>query len=239
VTTTGGLFIRDLEAGYDGSTVLKGLSFSVAVGSTLAFVGPNGHGKTTILRSIFGLVSVTSGSIRLANEDLLVLRPDQVVERGIVHIPQGDMIFPAMTVSDNLLVGAHPKRAYRSRAASLDEVFDLLPKLYERRGQIASTLSGGERRMLAIGRGLMARGAFLLIDEPSLGLAPIVIEQIYLILRRLKAEGRTIILVEETPSRVVDVADQVHLIDDGKIVWTGDGSDVATSSDFLASYLGG
>jgi branched-chain amino acid transport system ATP-binding protein len=136
-------------------------------------------------------------------------------------------------------VGAHPKRAYRSRAESLGEVFDLLPRLQERRGQIASTLSGGERRMLAIGRGLMARGTFLLIDEPSLGLAPIVIEQIYSILRRLKADGRTIILVEETPSRVVDLADQVHLIDDGRIVWTGNGLDVATSSDFLASYLGG
>jgi branched-chain amino acid transport system ATP-binding protein len=239
VTSNAGLLVRDLEAGYDGSIVLKGLTFSVAVGSVLAFVGPNGHGKTTILRSISGLVGVASGSIRLAGEDLSVLRPDQVVERGVVHIPQGDMIFPSMTVSDNLLVGAHPKRAYRSRAESLGEVFDLLPRLQERRGQIASTLSGGERRMLAIGRGLMARGTFLLIDEPSLGLAPIVIEQIYSILRRLKADGRTIILVEETPSRVVDLADQVHLIDDGRIVWTGNGLDVATSSDFLVSYLGG
>ena len=234
-----GLRVRDLEAAYDASLVLKGVTFSVAAGSVLAFVGPNGHGKSTILRTISRLVRAVGGSIRLAGEDLLALRPDEVVERGVVHIPQGDMIFPGMTVADNLLVGAHPKQVYRSRAASLSEVFGLLPTLHERRGQIANTLSGGERRMLAIGRGLMARGVLLMVDEPSLGLAPVVIEQIYLVLRRLKTEGRTIILVEETPSRVVDIADQVHLIDDGRIVWTGSGADVATSSDIIASYLGG
>ena len=233
------LAIRDLVAGYDGRRVLAGIDLVVPAGRLTAIIGPNGHGKSTLLKAISGLVRVSAGSIALYGDRIEGLRPDQIVERGVIQVPQGDMLFPGMTVLDNLLMGAYRKDAAGGAASRLDMVFSLLPKLKERRHQIAGTLSGGERRMLSIGRGLMANGKLLLIDEPSLGLAPLVIDQIYDVIADLKRQGVAILLVEENASRVIGVADHVYLLDDGKIVWRGTPGEMEENQDILETYLGG
>ena len=180
------LQIRDVETGYGGQKVLRGISLEVSRGGIVTLIGPNGHGKTTLLRSISGLVKLWAGEILLHGEKINGRRAHQIVEKGIVHIPQGDLLFSDMTVYDNLMMGAYPTPAYASAAERIQTVFKVLPDLDERRNQIASTLSGGERRMLSIGRGLMANGKLLLIDEPSLGLAPLVIDQVYDVIADLK-----------------------------------------------------
>jgi len=233
------LEIENLTAGYLGRDVLHGISLSVSEQSLVAIIGPNGHGKTTLLRAISGLVPRTGGSIALAGRPLQGLRPDARVAAGVVQVPQGDMVFAEMTVLDNLLMGAYLPAAARGAKARLEEVFALLPKLAERRSQVASTLSGGERRMLGIGRGLMADGRVILLDEPSLGLAPIVIEQIYELIARLKASGRTLVVVEENAARVVELADSMHLLDDGRFVWSGAGAELMARPEILETYFGG
>jgi branched-chain amino acid transport system ATP-binding protein len=232
------LEIENLTAGYLGRDVLHGISFSVPQQSLTAIIGPNGHGKTTLLRSISGLVPRMGGAITLAGRALQGLRPDARVAAGVVQVPQGDMVFSEMTVLDNLLMGAYLPAAARGAKVRLEEVFALLPKLAERRAQVASTLSGGERRMLGIGRGLMADGRVILLDEPSLGLAPIVIEQIYELIARLKTSGRTLVVVEENAARVVELADSMHLLDDGRFVWSGAGGELMARPEILETYFG-
>lgn len=233
------LEIRNAETGYGGQKVLRGVSFAVPRGGMVTLIGPNGHGKTTLLRSISGLMKLWTGEILLESEKISGRRAHQIVERGIIHIPQGDNLFSDMTVLDNLMMGAYPKSAYSAAGDRMQMVFRVLPRLEERRNQIASTLSGGERRMLSIGRGLMANGKLLLIDEPSLGLAPLVIDQLYDVIADLKRQGIAILLVEENASRVMGVADQIYLLDDGKIVWSGSPADMEENQDMLETYLGG
>lgn len=230
------LDIVEASAGYSGRTVLDGVRLSAGKGQLTAIVGPNGHGKTTLLKAISGLVPVTSGEIRLDGARIDRLRPDQIVERGVIHVPQGDLLFPAMTVHENLLMGGYASGG--GLAERLDFVFTLLPKLKERRNQTAGTLSGGERRMCGIGRGLMAGGQVLMLDEPSLGLAPIVIEQIYEVIFNLRREGRTILLVEENAERIAEHADMIHLLDNGRIVWSGLGAELMARPEIVETYLG-
>lgn len=205
----------------------------------VAVLGPNGHGKTTLLRCISGMVRAIAGQIRLDGLDIAACRVDEIVRRGIVHIPQGDMIFPQMSVIENLLMGAYLEKNRTTVEERLDHVYGLLPRLRERHRQTATTLSGGERRMLAIGRGLMSGGRTLLIDEPSLGLAPLVIEQIYQVLSKIKNEGRSILLVEENASRVADEADMIYLLDDGRTVWQGQAHQLWEHDELIETYLGG
>ena len=233
------LEVGALDAGYHGQRVLRNISFTVSEGGLITIIGPNGHGKTTLLRAISGLIQPMAGEIRFAGEALGKARVDQIVARGIVHIPQGDMIFSEMTVRDNLLMGAYLPEPFGRLAASLAEVYALLPRLEERESQIASTLSGGERRMLAIGRGMMTGGRILLIDEPSLGLAPIAIDQIYGLIRELKEAGTTILLVEENASRVADLADRIYLLDNGRFVWQGAAGELDLHDEIVETYLGG
>lgn len=211
----------------------------MAQGSLVTVIGPNGHGKTTLLRCISGLMKPWSGHVFLGDSEITRLKAHKIVERGVTHIPQGDLIFPDMSVYDNLMMGAYLPRAYRKAESKLAEIYELLPRLRERAGQIASTLSGGERRMLSIGRGLMGDGSVLMIDEPSLGLAPLVIDQIYDVIRDLKARGLSILVVEENASRAMDIGDWVYLVDDGKVVWQGEPSEMADNEEVLATYLGG
>ncbi|WP_027134671.1 ABC transporter ATP-binding protein [Geminicoccus roseus] len=233
------LAIEGLVTGYDRRDVLAGISFQVPDGALVTVVGPNGHGKSTLLRAISGLLPTRRGSIRLFNQDLAGLAPHAVAAAGIVHVPQGDMLFPQMSVHENLLMGAYLENDPAVVRSRLEEVQALLPKLAERRDQLASSLSGGERRMVGIGRGLMMGGRVMLIDEPSLGLAPIIIEQVYEVIARLKASGRTILLVEENPARVADLADEIHLLDNGKIVWSGLPHVLLERDELLETYLGG
>jgi len=230
------LDIVNASAGYAGRTVLDAIGLSARKGELTAIVGPNGHGKSTLLKAISGLVPVTSGEIRLDGARIDRLRPDQIVERGVIHVPQGDLLFPAMTIHENLLMGAYANKS--GLAERLDFVFTLLPKLKERRNQTAGTLSGGERRMCGIGRGLMAGGEVLMLDEPSLGLAPIVIEQIYEVIFNLRREGRTILLVEENAERIAEHADMIHLLDNGRIAWSGLGAELMARPEIVETYLG-
>ena len=232
------LEIENLSAGYGNQRVLHGVSLSLGDGQLVSVLGPNGHGKTTLLRCISGIVHPATGHIRLDREEIGGLRIDQIVHRGVVHIPQGDLIFPQMSVLENLLMGAYLETNRATTKQRLDQVYGLLPRLRERQHQIANTLSGGERRMLAIGRGLMIGGKTLLIDEPSLGLAPLAIDQIYQVLTNLKAEGRSILLVEENASRVADVADVAYLLDDGRIVWQGLAQQMWDNAELIETYLG-
>ncbi|RDD60177.1 ABC transporter ATP-binding protein [Ferruginivarius sediminum] len=233
------LKLDGLSAGYGKVLVLRDISFRVSEGSVVGIIGPNGHGKTTLLNTICGFVSASSGTIELDGGHLTGLAPHQVAARGVVHIPQGDLIFPDLSIYENLLMGAYLEPDGAVQARRLASVFAMFPKLEERQAQMASTLSGGERRMLGIGRGLMRESRIMLIDEPSLGLAPIVVEQIYDTLKELKSQGRTIVLVEENPSRVVDFADEIFLIDNGEIVWSGQASEMEENENILETYLGG
>ncbi len=232
------LVLDRVSAGYHGRAVVRDISLTVSEGSVIAIIGPNGHGKTTLLRCISGLVPLLDGEIRLDGVPIQGLDADRIVARGIVHIPQGDQIFPDMTVRDNLLVGAYLPAAQAKAEKRLEEVHELFPRLAERRNQIASTLSGGERRMLSIGRALMTGGRIWMLDEPSLGLAPIVSHQIYQVITGFKEQGRTILIVEENASRVIELADQVYLLDHGEFVWQGAPSALAMHGEIAATYLG-
>ena len=233
------LVLTDIVAGYNGPPVLDGVSLTVGTGELVTVVGPNGHGKTTLLRTISGLVRPRRGRIALAGTAIEGLPPDVIAARGVAHVPQGDLLFPQMSVEENLRMGAYAERSAAVIAARLDEVYTRLPKLAERRRQIASTLSGGERRMAGIGRGLMMGGRILLIDEPSLGLAPLIIEQIYAVIADIKASGRSVLLVEENPARVIGIADRIHLLDNGVFVWSGPPEDLMARDELLSTYLGG
>lgn len=232
------LEISSLAAGYGAVGILTDISMAVHAGEIVALLGPNGHGKTTLLRAISALLPTTAGQIRFAGEAIDRKRPDEIVGRGLVHIPQGDLIFPEMTVRENLLLGAFLKEAGQHRAEQLQKVFSIFPRLYERSSQIASTLSGGERRMLAIGRGLMARARLILVDEPSLGLAPLIVEEIYETISNLRRDGYSILLVEENPERVMNMADRVYLMDHGRIVWSGPGAEMLANESLISTYLG-
>jgi branched-chain amino acid transport system ATP-binding protein len=233
------LAVNGLVTGYDARNVLNGVSLSLNSGELVTVVGPNGHGKSTLLRAISGLLPVRNGSVSLNGDVISGLPPHQVAANGVIHMPQGDLLFAGMSVLENLLMGAYLDSDRAAVARRLDEVFTLLPRLAERQRQIASSLSGGERRMVGIGRGLMMKGTVMLIDEPSLGLAPIIIEQIYEVIAQLKANGRTILLVEENPARVADIADRIHLLDNGAFVWSGKPAVLLQRDELLATYLGG
>ena len=232
------LEIVKIESGYSSLRVIKGISLEVPKSKLVTIIGPNGHGKTTLLRSISGVLRLQSGEINFEGKRIDNLRVDEIVKKGIVHIPQGDMLFPEMNVKDNLLMGAYLVRNQPELKKRITQVLELFPQLGERENQIASTLSGGERRMLAIGRGLMTGAIILLIDEPSLGLAPVVIEDIFKILKELNNQGQTILLVEENVSRVINVSDHIYLIDDGLIAWQGTGEELSSESNIMEVYLG-
>ena len=232
------LEIVKIESGYSSQSVIKGISLEVPKSKLVTIIGPNGHGKTTLLRSISGVIRLQSGEINFEGERINNLRVDEIVNKGIVHIPQGDMLFPEMNVKDNLLMGAYLVRNQPELKKRITQVLGLFPQLGERENQIASTLSGGERRMLAIGRGLMTGAKILLIDEPSLGLAPVVIDDIFKILKELNNQGQTILLVEENVSRVINVSDHIYLIDDGLIAWQGTGEELSSESNIMEVYLG-
>lgn len=233
------LEIDNLICGYDGQAVIKGISLVLQRGSVTGLVGPNGHGKTTLLRAISGLIQLSSGSIRFKGEVVNGKEANLIVGKGIVHIPQGDLVFKEMTVEENLLMGAYLPDAHARREERLNYVHGLFPKLKERSTQIANGLSGGERRMLGVGRALMSNSELLLIDEPSLGLAPIIIDQIYDVIKELKTEGRTILVVEENASRLMEIAEKIYLLDDGHIVWDGQGEDLMSNDVLMSTYLGG
>lgn len=230
--------IDGLTAGYGSTPVIHDLNLTIEEGTLCAIVGPNGHGKTTLMKTISGLIKVFQGSVTFAGRDITHERVDRIVARGIVHVPQGDLVYPQMTVRDNLLMGGYLEGGSSQLEKRLGTVFELFPKLEERQKQHANSLSGGERRMLGIGRGLMTNGRVVMIDEPSLGLAPIVIEQIYKVINLLMSEGRTIVIVEENVTRVTDLAKEIFLLDTGRFVWNGAPDELMKNRELLKTYLG-
>ncbi|MGJ8628674.1 MAG: ABC transporter ATP-binding protein [Sulfitobacter sp.] len=232
------LSVEGIVSGYLNRPVLHGVSLEITKGSVSAVIGPNGHGKTTLLRSLSGLLTLREGSVTFDGVDISAATVHSRVERGIIHVPQGDQLFADMSVEENLLMGAYRHNDPVLTARKLDEVFAFFPKLKDRRRQVASSLSGGERRMVGIGRGLMADGKLMMIDEPSLGLAPLIIEQIYEGLAALRDIELSFLVVEENPSRLMDIADDLYLFDAGKIVWSGTPDAAKGSQDILRTYLG-
>ncbi|MGE4248401.1 MAG: ABC transporter ATP-binding protein [Parvibaculaceae bacterium] len=232
------LEIKRVSAGYGRNDVVAAITLDIPESSVVALVGPNGHGKTTLLRAISGLVRVTSGSIVLQGSDITNLRPDRIAQMGMAHVPQGDLLFPLMNVRENLLMGAFGERSAQVVADRLEMVFGLFPKLVSLQAQTANSLSGGERRMVGLGRGLMAGAPVMLIDEPSLGLAPIVIDQVYGAIQAMKSRDISVLLVEENPERAASIADHIYLLDNGSIAWSGRPRELLGSKTILKTYLG-
>lgn len=232
------LSIKGLVSGYRHKKVLNDVDLEIEQGTVTAIIGPNGHGKSTLLKAISGLLPTWDGSTFFDGQQLPVGAPDRA-HAGLILVPQGDQLFTGMTVEENLLMGAFSRKNTAAIQQSLAEVYDLFPRLLERRQQRAESLSGGERRMVGVGRGMMANGKLMMIDEPSLGLAPLIIEQIYDALGKLASADRSIIVVEENPSRVARVASKFHLMDGGHFIWNGNAEKLKKSGDVLKTYLGG
>jgi branched-chain amino acid transport system ATP-binding protein len=236
---TAALAVRGLVAGYDRSVVIDGLDLEVGDGATAVVIGPNGHGKTTLLRAVSGLIKPLRGQVELAGERIDGLAAEAIARKGVVHVMQGDGLFVEMTVEENLLMGAFPGGSWRGRRAALKRVYSELPAVEERRGHKARTLSGGERRLVGLGRGMMRPGRLLLIDEPSLGLAPVAIEAVYAVIRRLRAEASSaIVLIEENFTHVGGVADVVHILEAGRILRSGPYAELAADRTVVETYLG-
>jgi branched-chain amino acid transport system ATP-binding protein len=232
------LEIVDLAAGYQGSQVIGGITLRVRERETVMILGPNGHGKTTLLRAISGLLRPQAGTVRLLGREVTGWAPEDIASTGLVHVPQGDLPFPMMSVTENLLLGAYAPHAWRDRKGRLERIFEMFPQLASRRRAQARSLSGGERRMLAIGRGLMAGGRMLMIDEPSLGLAPLVIQQVYAAIAEIKASGIPILLVDENASNAAGLADTVYVLESGSFVADGPADSLLQDTRLLAAYLG-
>ena len=220
------LEISSARAGYGAINVLWDVSLDVARGEVTTIVGPNGAGKTTLLRAIMGLVPIERGQITFGGATLTGVPTWEMAQRGIAMVPEGRMIFRDMTIEENLMLGAFAKARRAGAKVQLDEVYALFPLLKERRALLAGTLSGGQAQMLALGRGLMSSPQLMLIDEPSLGLAPVTVQEVFAILERLKAAGRTIVLVEQNTNMALRLADQVYLMQGGKVTFAARAKDV-------------
>ncbi len=232
------LELEAVDAFYGRIQALRGMSIRVEKGEVVALIGSNGAGKTTTLRTISGLMHPQGGTIRFDGRDITRTDPSKIVELGICQSPEGRRLFPRMTVVDNLMMGAYTRNDKAGIAADLKRVFELFPRLLERRTQIAGTLSGGEQQMLAMGRSLMARPKVLMLDEPSLGLAPILIETIFSIVREINSQGTTVLLVEQNANKALEVANRAYVLETGVVVQEGTGHDLLASEGVQKAYLG-
>ncbi len=235
------LEIRNLEAGYGSLRVLKGISLHVRAGEIVAIIGANGAGKTTLLATIAGVIKPQAGEIRFEGRDCRGLRPDQMAAAGCVLVPEGRQIFAPMTVLENLEMGAYALRARGRRAAAgglMQQVFAMFPRLQERRQQLAGTLSGGEQQMLAIGRALMSQPRLIMLDEPSMGLAPLIVKGIFETILQLRQGGNTVLLVEQNAKVALRVADRGYVLETGRIMLQGSAEDLLDNNDVQRAYLG-
>src|SRR4030088_2351099 len=215
------LELRSVDAGYGSFQALFGVSLDVKAGEAVGVIGPNGAGKTTLMRVISGLIRPRAGAISMQGVDVLKTPAHRIVSLGIAHVPENRRLFPRLTVEDNLRIGAFIPQARRRYAERLGQIYDLFPRLKDRREQLAGTLSGGEQQMCAIGRALMSRPKLLLMDEPSAGLAPLVVAQVFDLVHRIRAEGFTVLIVEKNVRQVLDIVDRAYLIEAGSIRLSG------------------
>ncbi|GGM42093.1 ABC transporter ATP-binding protein [Paraliobacillus quinghaiensis] len=233
------LNLEGVHAYYGYIHALKGVSLKVEEGSIVTLLGANGAGKTTILKVISGVLKASSGSVTFLDHDISKLAPEKVVSEGIVQAPEGRQIFPELTVIENLQVGAYTRRDKKNIKSSYQIVFDYFPILKERQDQLAGTLSGGEQQMLAIGRALMAKPKVLLLDEPSLGLAPLIVKDIFKIIQEINAQGTTVFLVEQNANQALAISDYAYVLETGKITVEGKASEIKEDPKVLQAYLGG
>jgi branched-chain amino acid transport system ATP-binding protein len=237
------LEVKDLHAGYGLAEVLQGASLSVAKGTVVALIGANGAGKTTTMRAISGLITPTRGEVLVDGRPVQGLGANKVARLGVAHSPEGRKVFAPLSAEDNLILGAFPWMprffGFKKKAQpDLERIYDLFPRLAERRTQLAGTLSGGEQQMLAIGRALMARPKVLLLDEPSMGLAPVIVQEVFKTIARLKAEGVTMLLVEQFARAALEVADHAYVMERGRIAVEGTPAELLKDERVLAAYLG-
>ena len=233
------LEIRDLVCGYGGVMALRGVSLQVKAGQLVALIGANGAGKSTALRAISGLVPPRSGSMVFDGRDITGARPPRVLACGIAHCPEGRRVFPHMSVEENLMMGAYLRTSKGEIVADRDRIYADFPRLAERRRQAAGTLSGGEQQMLAIGRALMSRPRLIMFDEPSLGLAPNIVERTFAIIRRIRDAGTTVLLVEQNAFAALEMCDNAYLLESGQIVLSGRGGELIENEHVRKAYLGG
>jgi branched-chain amino acid transport system ATP-binding protein len=232
------LTLRDIDAGYGTFQALFGVSLEVNAGEAIGVIGPNGAGKTTLMRVISGLIRPTAGHLAMDGTDLLTTPAHRILELGVAHVPENRRLFPRMTVEDNLRMGAFIPAARVKFRQRLEFVYDLFPRLQERRGQFAGTMSGGEQQMCAIGRALMSEPRLLLLDEPSAGLAPVVVQQVFGLVERIRASGLTVLIVEQNVRQVLRVVDRAYLLEAGTIRASGTSAELQASEMIREAYLG-
>ena len=232
------LKVRDLVVAYGGIEALKGISIDVPDGQIVTLIGANGAGKSTLLRTIMGLVKPQSGTVEYNGETLNGLNSQRIVSRGITLVPEGRRVFPNLTVLENLRIGAYLRKDDDGIAADIKRIYELFPRLEERHWQMAGTLSGGEQQMLALGRALMSRPKIMMMDEPSLGLAPLVIKDIFSIIRRINESGTTVLLVEQNANMALKVAHHAYVLETGRIKMEGGGKELLENEEIKEAYLG-
>ena len=233
------LELRNVVSCYGKIAAVKGVSLTVKRGQLVALIGANGAGKTTTLRSISGLLHPTEGQILFEGQDVTRVSPREILRLGVAHAPEGRRVFPQMSVQENLEMGAYLRTDARALAADMARVFDDFPRLAERRAQVAGTLSGGEQQMLAIGRALMSRPKLLLFDEPSLGLAPNIVERTFAIIEEIRASGTTILIVEQNAYAALEMCDYAYLLESGSLALEGSGQQLLANPHVRTAYLGG
>ena len=229
---------KDLKVNYGGIEALKGISFDVEQGQIVTLIGANGAGKSTTLRAISGLVKTASGAINFLGRDIIPFNAQQVVAEGIAMVPEGRRVFDNLTVKENLKIGAYLRKDRDEIESGIEDIYQRFPRLKEREWQLAGTLSGGEQQMLAVGRAMMARPKLLMMDEPSLGLAPLVVRDIFAIIRELKSEGITILLIEQNANAALRCADQAYVLETGRITMSGTGAELLADQRVRDAYLG-
>ena len=233
------LVLKDVNVYYGAIHAIKGISFEVNQGEIVTLIGSNGAGKSTSLKTISGLLRPKSGSITFKGDNLTRIAPQTIVAKGISQVPEGRRVFANMTVIENLELGAYLRKDKAGIKQDMQHVYDLFPRLLERNTQISGTLSGGEQQMLAMGRALMSKPELLLLDEPSMGLAPILVNQIFSIIKEINASGTTILLVEQNAHMALSIANRAYVLETGKIVLSGDSKELAASEEVKKAYLGG
>lgn len=233
------LELENVHSFYGNIHALKGISLTVEKGEVVTLIGANGAGKSTTLKTISGILHPRQGVVRLEGEDLIARKPHEVVRRGVIQVPEGRRIFSRLTVRENLEMGAFTRKDTAGIKADMEKVFALFPRLHERESQVAGTLSGGEQQMLATGRALMARPRILLMDEPSMGLAPVLVDLIFDTIKDLNAQGMTILLVEQNALLALDVADRGYVLETGSIVLAGSAKELRENPQVKEAYLGG
>ena len=233
------LEVKDLVVSYGAIKALRGISFNVEAGEIISLIGSNGAGKTTTLHSVSNLIKKVSGSITFDGVDITNVNPDKIVQMGLIQVPEGRRVFANMSVKENLEMGAYLRRDKENIKKDMEWCYELFPRLKERLSQISGTLSGGEQQMLAMARALMSKPKLLLLDEPSMGLAPILVDEIFNIITKISSSGTTILLVEQNAYKALSIANRAYILETGEITKTGKASDLITDKAVISAYLGG